>query len=273
MEINIDEVLNFNPKSKCKITFTFTEEWKHCYYQWKNKDAPEVDPNDLPVLDDEYLGDTGEPLYNDEDQEVFDPTQEIQYETFMAFSQKDISESDTLISLIQNRVKELIDSGELDEDFEGYEFSEAIDVQESGPDTIASFMHEIGCKDETTIESYNEYDDLLWCTSSQLDEESWEIHIEEVKDDDSENNVSSDEKESLEGKAVVISGVFEKYSRKELKSIVEKGGGKNTSSISKNTSLILAGDKMGPSKKEKAIELNIEMIGEEEFIKRFVNET
>ena len=110
MEINIDEVLNFNPKSKCKITFTFTEEWKHCYYQWKNKDAPEVDPNDLPVLDDEYLGETGEPLYNDEDQEVFDPTQEIQYETFMEFSQKEISESDTLISLIQNRVKELIDS-------------------------------------------------------------------------------------------------------------------------------------------------------------------
>ena len=78
-------------------------------------------------------------------------------------------------------------------------------------------------------------------------------------------------KNSLNGKSIVISGVFEKYSRKELKDIISKGGGKASSSISKNTSFILAGDKMGPSKKEKAIELNIEMIGEEEFITRFLN--
>jgi len=78
-------------------------------------------------------------------------------------------------------------------------------------------------------------------------------------------------KESLEGKAVLVSGVFENYSRKELKAIIENGGGKNASSISKNTSFILAGDKMGPSKKEKAIKLNIEMIGEEEFIKKYIN--
>ena len=77
-------------------------------------------------------------------------------------------------------------------------------------------------------------------------------------------------KESLEGKAVVVSGVCENYSRKELKAIIENGGGKNASSISKNTSFILAGDKMGPSKKEKAIELNIEMINEADFIKRFI---
>jgi len=79
-----------------------------------------------------------------------------------------------------------------------------------------------------------------------------------------------DTKESLQGKAIVISGVFEKYSRKELKAIIENGGGKNASSISKNTSFILAGDKMGPNKKLKAEELNIEMIGEEEFIKKYM---
>ena len=77
-------------------------------------------------------------------------------------------------------------------------------------------------------------------------------------------------KESLQGKAIVISGVFEKYSRKELKALIENGGGKNASSISKNTSFILAGDKMGPNKKLKAEELNIEMIGEEEFIKKYI---
>jgi len=77
-------------------------------------------------------------------------------------------------------------------------------------------------------------------------------------------------KESLQGKAIVISGVFEKYSRKELKDIIGEGGGKASSSISKNTSFILAGDKMGPNKKLKAEELNIEMIGEEEFIKKYI---
>jgi len=77
--------------------------------------------------------------------------------------------------------------------------------------------------------------------------------------------------ENLKGKQIVISGVFEKYSRKEFKDIITKGGGKASSSISKNTSFILAGDKMGPSKRDKANELNIEMIGEMEFIKRFLD--
>ena len=77
--------------------------------------------------------------------------------------------------------------------------------------------------------------------------------------------------ENLKGKQIVISGVFEKYSRKEFTDIIIKGGGKASSSISKNTSFILAGDKMGPSKKDKANELNIEMIGEMEFINRFLD--
>ena len=78
-------------------------------------------------------------------------------------------------------------------------------------------------------------------------------------------------KDSLKDKAIVISGVFEKYSRNELKAIIHKAGGKASSSISKNTSLVLAGDKMGPSKKEKANELNIEIISEAEFINRFLD--
>ena len=78
-------------------------------------------------------------------------------------------------------------------------------------------------------------------------------------------------KDSLKDKAIVISGVFEKYSRNELKDIIHNAGGKASSSISKNTSLVLAGDKMGPSKKEKANELNIEIISEAEFINRFLD--
>ena len=78
-------------------------------------------------------------------------------------------------------------------------------------------------------------------------------------------------KENLKDKSILISGVFEKYSRKELKAIIEKNGGKNASSISKNLSFILAGDKMGPKKRDKAISLNIEMVSESDFIKRFLS--
>jgi DNA ligase (NAD+) len=78
------------------------------------------------------------------------------------------------------------------------------------------------------------------------------------------NEQSSD---ILIGKLIVVSGVFEKYSRDELKKLIEINGGKVSSSISKNTSFILAGENMGPSKKQKAEELGVKIIGEEEFIK------
>ena len=70
----------------------------------------------------------------------------------------------------------------------------------------------------------------------------------------------------LEGKSFVISGVFENYSREELKSMIEHHGGKNTGSISSKTSYILAGDNMGPSKYEKAQKLNIPILTETEFM-------
>ncbi len=71
----------------------------------------------------------------------------------------------------------------------------------------------------------------------------------------------------LEGKAFVVSGVFEKYSRDEIKELIERYGGKNVSSISSKTDFVLAGDKMGPAKKEKAEKLGIPIISEEDFEK------
>ncbi|MBU2650858.1 MAG: NAD-dependent DNA ligase LigA [Bacteroidetes bacterium] len=71
---------------------------------------------------------------------------------------------------------------------------------------------------------------------------------------------------TLEEKSVVISGVFEGYSREQLQEIVEQHGGKNTSSVSSKTSFILAGDKMGPGKLEKAATLNIPIINLQEFL-------
>ena len=71
---------------------------------------------------------------------------------------------------------------------------------------------------------------------------------------------------ALQGKTIVISGTFEQHSRDELKALIELHGGKNTGSISKNTSFILAGENMGPAKKEKADALGVPMLSEQEFI-------
>lgn len=70
----------------------------------------------------------------------------------------------------------------------------------------------------------------------------------------------------LEGKKIVISGVFARHSREEYKAMIEQNGGKNVSSISAATSYVLAGDNMGPAKLEKARKLSISIINEEEFL-------
>jgi DNA ligase (NAD+) len=68
------------------------------------------------------------------------------------------------------------------------------------------------------------------------------------------------------GKSFIISGVFEKYSRDELKDIIEQNGGKILSSISAKLSYLVAGDNMGPAKLEKANKLNIPIISDEELL-------
>jgi len=73
-------------------------------------------------------------------------------------------------------------------------------------------------------------------------------------------------KDTLNGKTFVISGVFKNHSRDEIKTLIELNGGKNTSSISKKTDYLIAGDKMGPSKLEKATKLELNIISEDDFI-------
>lgn len=70
----------------------------------------------------------------------------------------------------------------------------------------------------------------------------------------------------LQGKIFVVSGVFEKVSRNELKKLIEDNGGKVSGSISSKTSFVVAGENMGPSKKEKAESLGIPIISEDEFL-------
>lgn len=70
--------------------------------------------------------------------------------------------------------------------------------------------------------------------------------------------------DKLAGKNIIVSGIFS-VPRDELKQLIEQHGGKNVSSISKNTTYVLAGDKMGPEKRKKAESLGIRIISEAEF--------
>jgi DNA ligase (NAD+) len=73
--------------------------------------------------------------------------------------------------------------------------------------------------------------------------------------------------DKLQGKSIVVSGVFSLHSRDEYKAMIEQHGGKNVGSISAKTSFVLAGANMGPAKLEKANKLGIPILSEEEFLK------
>lgn len=73
--------------------------------------------------------------------------------------------------------------------------------------------------------------------------------------------------DKLAGKTFVVSGVFEKFSRDDLKKAIEDNGGKVGSSISSKTHYVVAGDNMGPAKLEKANQLGVAIISEDDFIK------
>jgi len=99
-----------------------------------------------------------------------------------------------------------------------------------------------------------------------------ERHIEIIEDlrnsglnfeiDEEPENVSN----ILDGKSFVVSGVFENFSRNELKQMIESNGGKNVSAISSKTDYVVAGKNMGPAKLEKAQNLEIPIISEEDFM-------
>jgi DNA ligase (NAD+) len=75
----------------------------------------------------------------------------------------------------------------------------------------------------------------------------------------------------LSGKTIVVSGVFYAFSRDEMKELIENNGGKNGSSISSKTDFLVAGDNMGPSKLKKAVDLGVEILSEDEFVKLLNN--
>jgi DNA ligase (NAD+) len=95
--------------------------------------------------------------------------------------------------------------------------------------------------------------------------------VQKLKENGLQFQISEDKltgrTEKLSGLSIIISGTFEKYSRDELKEMIEKNGGKNVGSISKKTNYLIAGENMGPSKLEKANQLGVPIISEDEFLK------
>lgn len=88
------------------------------------------------------------------------------------------------------------------------------------------------------------------------------VQLEDVRSQTSEVSLP----QVLEGKTIVISGTFSEHSRDEYKQMIEDYGGKNSGSVSKKTDFILAGENMGPAKLDKARELGVKLVSEEEFL-------
>jgi len=77
--------------------------------------------------------------------------------------------------------------------------------------------------------------------------------------------------DKLKDKSFVVSGVFSKFSRDDLKKTIEQNGGKNVGSISGKTSYVVAGENMGPEKLKKAEKLGITILSEDDFLKMIEN--
>ena len=88
---------------------------------------------------------------------------------------------------------------------------------------------------------------------------------------ESQEEEQAPQSDILQGKSIVVSGVFSQHSRDEYKAMIEAHGGKNVGSVSKKTSFILAGENMGPEKRKKAESLGIEILTEEQFLELIKN--
>jgi len=129
------------------------------------------------------------------------------------------------------------------------------DLINADPEQLKS-VYEIGPKIAASITSYFSDKENL-----EIIDRLKSVGIKFINDKETQNSGNA-----LEEKTIVISGLFMKHTRDEYKEMIEKYGGKNSASVSGNTSFILAGENMGESKKEKAIKLGILLVSETEFL-------
>lgn len=127
----------------------------------------------------------------------------------------------------------------------GASYDELIEVEEIGEKIAESVINYFGKQEHIKI--------INQLINKGLNLENQENHLSESV--------------LLSEKSFVVSGVFDNYSRDELKRLIEFHGGKNIGSISSKTDFVLAGDKMGPAKRKKAEKLGIPIISEQDFEK------
>lgn len=136
------------------------------------------------------------------------------------------------------------------------EFKSVDALKEAGTDQLVA-VDEIGARiAESVVEFFN-------------NEKNLEI-IERLRSHGVQLEIPEDQLQQMgtafKGMTFVVSGVFENISRNDLKKLIEDNGGKVSSSISSKTTYLVAGDKMGPSKRVKAEKLEVPIISEEEFM-------
>ncbi len=148
-------------------------------------------------------------------------------------------------------------------------------IGETTAKKLAYYFKNIDSLKNATLESLLEVGDIGETTAKAIlaffaDADNTEI-IEKLKGAglqfalSGEQMVNSSDK--LKGLSFVVSGVFNKFSRDDLKKAIEQNGGKNVGSISSKTNYVIAGDNMGPEKHRKAEKLGVPIITEDDFIK------
>jgi DNA ligase (NAD+) len=154
----------------------------------------------------------------------------------------------------------------------------AIGIRHVGETTakkVAKKVKSIDALMEMNLEQLVELDEVGETIAESImaffnDKESRKI-IERLKKAGLQFEISADQQQAtstkLEGKTIVVSGVFTKFSRDQIKDLIELNGGKNSGSISKKTSFVLAGENMGPEKLKKAESLGVPIITEDDFEK------
>lgn len=154
----------------------------------------------------------------------------------------------------------------------------AIGIRHIGETTakkLAYYFKSIDALKSATLEQLLEVGDIGETTAKSIivhfEDPKNAIMIETLRSNGVQLQLSEEQmvnaSDKLQGLSFVVSGVFNKFSRDDLKKAIEQNGGKSVGSISGKTSYVVAGENMGPEKLKKAEKLGVPVISEDDFIK------